>query len=227
MAASKVATRKSWSMCDSTSQVAYGTSSNLPAVKEGCSSLGKLECASSSFWSNSTAGLQGCPAPFAGYKLNVTGKCQPYDLTNYTLTCEDIDGTQAADVTLYAGNNCNSTATPLGVFSAGTCYYVTDATWGKMWMNTTGSYVATYSAAGCASQSQSYIVKLAATGTSGCAVGGLSASSQSVKWALLEAPTSAPTAATNGTNTTAPASSSTVVVASLASVVVAAASMMF
>jgi hypothetical protein len=222
LAVTKVATRKLWSQCTSTSGgTQFGSSQVAPSIKNGCSDLGTLDCAAGKFWSNSTDGLAACQNKL-GQLMNTTGTCQA---GNYTLTCEDIDGTTAASVTMYTGNDCNGTAQPFGVISAGVCTILTSSNYVKMWTNTTGPFVAVYSAAGCASADQTNIVKLAVTGSSGCAVGVLTSGYQSVKWAMLEVatPTSAPT---NNTNTTAPKSSGSFVAASLASAVLAAASLM-
>jgi hypothetical protein len=226
MAATKVATRTSTTQCDA-SKVGFGTSSAMSSVLNGCSDMGYLDCTAKTFIFNTTDGLLSC-ANKKGASFNVTGECQDFtSMTNVTMTCKDIDGTQAASVAMWDGNACNGTSMPLGVFTIGTCTWVTSSNYVKMWTNSTGSFVASYSAAGCGSADQTNIVKLASTAaTSGCAVGVLGAGQQSVKWALLETPTSAPTVAGNNTNTSAPKSSGAIVAASLASVVVAAASMM-
>jgi hypothetical protein len=220
MASTKVVTRTMYSVCASGDAPA-GTATVTTAVKNGCSTMGYADCANSYFLANSTDGLNQC-ADKVGTRYNITGVCQA---SNLTLACADIDGSKAAEVTAYAGATCNGTATPFGVVTASVCTFLTTGTYIKMWTNTTGSFVATYTAAGCDSSTQNYIVFLSATGTSGCVAGSIGATFNSVKWGLLELPTSAPTS-TNGTNTTAPKSSGNLVAASLASAVVAAATLM-
>jgi hypothetical protein len=222
MAATKVATRMSYSQC-TPEQAGFGSTKTMSSVLNGCSELGYLDCTAGTFISNSTDGLMSC-ANKVGDKYNVSAACQ--GAYNMSLTCADIDGTKAATVTMWSGNSCNGTATPLGVITATTCTFLTMDVYVKMWTNTTGQFVATYGAAGCGSADQTNIVKLASTGTSGCSTGVLGVGQESVKWALLENPTSAPTVAGNGTNTSAPVSSGAIVAASLASAVVAAATLM-
>jgi hypothetical protein len=221
MAATKVAVRTMAGMCDAAG-VAYGTSTPMSGVLNGCSDLGYLDCTAKTFLSNATDGLLSC-ANKLGDKYNVTGLCQT---NNVTLTCQDIDGSKAASISVYTGNNCNGTAAPLGVFTLSTCTWIATDAYVKFWMNDTGSFVAQYSAKGCGSADQTGIVKFTGSGLTGCAVGSLAAGQQSVKWTLLEAATSAPTVAGNGTNTSAPKSSGAIVAASLASAVVAAAALM-
>jgi len=223
-AATKVITRTHWSQC-TVDGAQFGSSAPMSAVKDGCSNMGLGSCTDKVFWANTTDGLLGCQNKL-GDRLNITGTCQT---GNTTLACADIDGTKAAEITMWDGSNCNGTAMPLGIFTAGTCTYLTSSSYVKLWQNDTGLFAATYSAAGCVAATQTHIVALAATtATSGCAKGALADGEATVKWALLETPvaTSAPTASSNSTNTTAPASSSTMAIASLASVVVAAASLM-
>jgi hypothetical protein len=221
LAATKVVTRTAYTQCDG--QTAFGSASVMSSVKNGCSSMGYADCTTSKFYQNSTDGLAGCPDK-VGDAFNITGKCQA---GNITLACADIDGSTAAEVTLYEGNNCNGTALPIGVITKDVCTLLVSGTWIKMWQNTTGSFVGTYTAAACPSSAQERIVMLSVSGTSGCVTGVLANGFNTVKWGLLELPaTGAPTASGNGTNTTAPSSSSTMVAASLASVVVAAASLM-
>jgi len=223
MAATKVAQRKLWSQC-TPEGAQFGSALTMSSVKNGCSALGFLDCTAGWFSQNSTDGAMAC-ATKAGSKMNTTGTCQ-VAVGNYTLSCVDIDGTQAAEVAMYTGNNCNGTASPFGVLTIGTCTFLTSGVWVKMWTNTTGQFVGKYAAAGCGSDSADTVVKVASTGVAGCTAASLTAGYLSVGWALLEAPTSAPTVAGNKTNTTAPGSSSTVVMASLASAVVAAATLM-
>jgi hypothetical protein len=224
LATTKVVTRKIWSQC-TTDGAQFGSSQVATSVKNGCSNMGYADCAGGYFLQNSTDGLLAC-ANMQGDRLNTTNTCQ---LGNYTLTCADIDGTKAAEVTLWTGSNCNGTALPFGVVTINTCTYLASSKYVKMWANATGNFVATYSAAECAGASQLDIANVgSSSASSGCAAGVLGSGYATVKWALLEvpSPTAPPTVAGNSTNTTAPGSSSTVVMASLASVVVAAASLM-
>jgi hypothetical protein len=223
-AATTVATRKSYSQCDAAG-VAFGTATVMSSVKNGCSALGYLDCTAKTFTANTTEGATSCPTK-RGTVYNTTGTCQAVGNTNTTLTCVDVDGTQYAEVGMWTGNACNGTQSPFGVIGMAVCTYLTPGVFVKMWTNSTGSFVGKYATTGCGSDSLDTVVQVTMTGTSGCTAASLQSGYSSVSWALLEAPTSAPTVAGNKTNTTAPGSSSTVVVASLASAVLAAASLM-
>jgi hypothetical protein len=220
LASTKVVTRSMWTQCSGATQ--FGSSTVMTSVKNGCSAMGYADCANSVFYNNQTDGALSC-ATKTGDRYNITDTCQS---GNVTLKCADIDGTQAADIVLYAGNACNGSSLGLGVVQKDTCAYISENKYVKMWMNATGSFVGVYSAAGCVASSQIYISSFTVSGLTGCAAGVLASGYQTVKWTILEAATSAPTVAGNGTNTTAPGSSGSIMVASLASVVVAAASLM-
>jgi len=222
MASTKVVTRTKRSVC--TTAGGSGTSTVMTAIKTGCSDFGFVDCTAGTYTDNSTDGSMSCPFK-TGTTYLTNGTC--YYGMNTTYACADIDGTKAADVTLYEGNNCNGSSLALGIFTKDVCTWVSSNNYGKFYSNATGSYVATYSAAECASGAQTGIVALAVTGLTGCATGSLVSGYQTAKWQVLETP--APTSATSAptaNNTTPTKSSGSMAAASLASAVIAAASLM-
>jgi len=196
----------------------------MSSILPGCSDAGYADCTAGTFAENSTDGLLSCPNK-KGSTYNITGICT---LNGYAFTCGVADASPAASVTLFSGLQCNGSALALGVIDLGVCSLVTPGIYVKMWTNTTGSFVATYTAAGCPSSSEdNHIAVTSFSSSGGCVAASLGTSYNSVKYTVLQtlAPTAAP--ASNNTNTTsAPVSSGSFVVASLASAVVAAASLM-
>jgi len=218
-----VISRTSYSGCTGTSPT--GTGQAMTGVLTGCSDAGYADCSKGYFVENSTDGALQCPNKI-GTTYNITGICNAG--SNIVFSCGTLDATKvAATVTLHSGVSCNGTSLPLGVVTEGVCAMVTASNWIKMWANSTGSFVATFSAAGCDSATQDNAVQLSASGLSGCVAQNLAGSYASAYYSVVQ--TLAPTAAPGGNNTnttSAPASSGSVVIASLASAVVAAASLM-
>jgi len=223
MAATQVVTRTFWpDFCTGTGS---GTQVPMTSIRAGCSDMGYADCTTNKFYMNFTAkAVDNCAYKY-GDVYNISSSCQA---GNITMKCESVDGTTSAEVTLYPGDACNGTGLGLGIFKADTCTYQSGGVYGKSFTNATGSYVASYSAAGCASSTQTNLLSLGVVSTTeGCVKGSLAAGYKSAFWKTLEvaAPTSAP-ASGNNTNTTAPKSSGVIVTASLASAVVAAAALM-